>query len=216
MYNKNSYNLTKFDAPGKKFKKDFLSRISKLQNFVNKNDILLLGMTGVGKTTLIEHLQQSITLRYISLGAITRSTLKYTPTLQLEQLVKQGGVWPFGVIKNLIKPFIAISTPYVLDGIPKHEHEAKWIANYIATRPRPTRIISLHTGIDSIIERLGFCDRLFRTETQEDKEHRIQTFHTQYNILLNILRPNVKEVIEIETDNLDPYDVINILSKRIS
>jgi putative ribosome biogenesis GTPase RsgA len=50
---------------------------AKIAKFFNTNDVVLFGITGVGKTTFVNHLQMISPLRYISLGEITRNKIMH-------------------------------------------------------------------------------------------------------------------------------------------
>jgi adenylate kinase family enzyme len=182
-----------------------------LTEFVMRNDVMVLGMTGVGKTTLVNHLQRLAPLRYVSLGDIVRALESFSEDAELTDLVAAGGVWPFEKVRSIVEPFMDIPTPYVLDGVPKHEHEAEWVASRSGRRRWPLHIISLEAEVGTIRRRLASASRGHRNETVRDVEHRIETFSEKHDRILEVLAPVSAAQITLRTDDLTPDEVVDTL-----
>jgi len=186
-----------------------------ISDFMGKNDLVLMGMTGVGKTTFVNHLAREVPLRYVSLGEITRSAVEYDTDAHVTELMRRGGTWPLDVIVDLVQPYVEIPTPYVLDGVPKHEDEADWLAAHIAERPIPTTALLLWATSAKIDERLARRGGQKRPETPEQITDRITTFSKKYERLMTILRPELNRVIEIDTTMRTPRQIIAQFGKEV-
>lgn len=190
--------------------------INRLRNFVKTNDILLLGVTGIGKTTFVNHLQRSVPVRYVSLGEITRSKAMYENNTYIASLLEKGGVWPIETIQNILNPYILDNpTPYILDGAPKHTEEARWIAEHMMAREHEQTAIVLNAPDNIIRERLKLRDQSNRPETNEQIEDRIKTFNEKNGIILEIVHRALSRVIEIDTSNIQPYQIVEKLSEMV-
>ncbi len=191
-------------------------KIAALQTFVSNNDILLMGITGVGKTTLAEHMQRIVGLRYISLGNITRAEIKYYRNAYVAELMREGGVWPFEAVSGLLKPYIEISTPYVLDGIPKHEHEAEWLVKQASNRIWPMIAVILRVSVSTAenrrLESLKYGQR---PETPDQIKDRIDSFVKKEEILMQILSSVLGGVIELDVNGITPGNTVDILSEKL-
>jgi adenylate kinase family enzyme len=98
---------------------------------------LIYGPPGCGKTTIGQLISNNSTLKYISVGEITRreiysqsevgKKLKYYLDLPLE--------YPIELISNLIQVnldnLIENKTDFILDGYPKYYWEAENFINYL-------------------------------------------------------------------------------------
>lgn len=184
--------------------------------FIDNNDLLLMGMTGVGKTTFVNHLAREVPLRYISLGEITRSAVEYNTDDRIAELMQRGGTWPLDTIVGLVRPYLDIPTPYVLDGVPKHEDEADWLARHISGRPVPTTALLLRATNNKIDERLTRRSSQERPETPEQIADRISTFSKKYEKLMTILKPELDRLVEIDTTMHTPQEVVAQFGKKVA
>ncbi|MEI6249381.1 MAG: hypothetical protein WCP00_02145 [bacterium] len=108
---------------------------AKIAKVLNTNDVVLFGITRLGKTTFVNHLQMIAHLRYISLGEITRTKIMHEKNECVASLMREWGEWPPKDIQDLISPYI-INNPntYVLDGVPTHENESEWLVEIMMER----------------------------------------------------------------------------------
>ena len=169
-----------------------------------------MGMTGVGKTTFVNHLQRSVPLRYISLGEITRSAINLQKDAEIRSLMEKGGVWPLKTIQDLVEPYIAQSSPFVLDGIPKHIEEADWLVSYMSTRPHQRSAVIL-TASEEVVRRRITDDneRTTRPETLKQIEDRIDVFNTRQRAVMLVLDRVLSRTIVLDTTDMNPSDTIN-------
>jgi len=187
-----------------------------VHDFIATNDVILMGMTGVGKTTFISHLQRVTPVRYISLGEITRSAMSHQKDETIRLLMEKGGVWPLEVIQNSIAPYITQPSPYVLDGVPKHVEEAQWLASHMATRPYESSAVIL-TASEEIVRRRIAEDneRVARPETIEQVEDRIRVFNMRHGAVMNLLHYVLSRTIVLDTSDMSPVDTLNKLNEVV-
>ncbi len=191
-------------------------RIAVLQNFVANSDILLMGVTGVGKTTFVEHLQRNVKLRYVSLGNIVRSEIEYSQNRYIAELMHNGGVWPFEAIRGLLKPYIEQPTPYVLDGIPKHQHEAEWLVDHAYARAWPMVAVILKISIPTAEQRrLESLKHGNRPETSKQIQDRVVSFVENEAILIKTLNSVLRGIIELDVNGITPVTTVNMLADKL-
>ncbi len=191
-------------------------RYQPVHDFIATNDVVLMGMTGVGKTTFVNHLQRVTPLRYVSLGEITRSAISHQKDEKVRSLMERGGVWPLETIQGSIIPYITQPSPYILDGVPKHTEEAQWLASHIERRSHESSAIVL-TASEEIVRRRIAEDneRSARPETVEQIEDRIRVFNTRHGAIMHILHYVLARTIVLDTSDMSPIDTVNKLNEVV-
>lgn len=187
-----------------------------LHDFVTNNDILLFGITGIGKTTFINYLQREVPVRYVSLGEVTRSAIAHENNTHIASLIEKGGQWPLETIQDLLNPFIANNpSPYVLDGAPRHLDEAEWMRDHMQRRERDQSAIVLTASEEVIRERLRSRNRAARPETDEHIEERIRDFKNKHDAIMGIVGCALSQTVEIDTSDMQPSEIVSSLSKAV-
>ena len=187
-----------------------------VRDFIAENDVIIMGVTGVGKTTFVEQLMEVAPVRYVSLGEITRSVAVTLEGEHIRELMHRGGMWPLAVIQGLVEPHLAIDTPFVLDGVPKHIEEAEWLTERLTARDHPLAAITLHASRDTVHRRLSNESRLVRPETPEQIADRIAMYDEKYKTLMTIMSGVIDRIIEIDTTALTPAETVDDLGRLIA
>ena len=178
------------------------------------NDVILFGLPGVGKTTLVEHLLREVPLRYVSLGSITRSRVEHGDEF-LAEMVRKGGEWPLEFVLSLVEPYLNTPHPFVLDGFPKHPPEAEWLGRYLRERSRPTKVILLKASEKQV--RQSAIGRAGRSETAINIEYRIKIFRSNTQPMISILKQDAEaEVIEIDGLTRSPSELVWDLNRKLA
>lgn len=175
-----------------------------------------MGVMGVGKTTFVDQLQRSVPLRYVSLGAITRSIIAQPGGENISELMQRGGVWPLKTIQDLVKPHLAMPTPYILDGVPRHPEEAEWLAAELEQSSYPTTALILRASRQEVRRRLQTRECLTRPETLEQIEDRVNVYDANYQSIKLILGQTLYRFVEIDTTALSPAGTVTELSRMVT
>lgn len=192
------------------------SQVAGLRRLVTDFDVLIMGSMGSGKTTLITHIQRYVPLRYLAQGEITRSIMEFQPASTVLAAYSQPKPWNFELVLDILAPLLALPDPYVLDGLPKHPHEAAWLVEHLSSRGRPAVILSIHADIPTVRSRLLSPNRAHRAESLEEIDHRISTFHENIARNLEVLTPVVSAVVELDSVTYSPNELVRQVADAFS
>jgi adenylate kinase family enzyme len=179
-----------------------------LASFFSSHDIILLGPPGSGKTTFVEEVGRVCPIRYISIGEITRQLIQLGDQA-IERLLLEGDRWPLQTTTSLVKPYLDISDPFVLDGFPRYHSEARWLADYLLSRPHKRCIVVFSLGRSILLHRIR--RRAGRPETTEAFIRRIDNFEEQIGGILDILEQSTKPKVIWLNGLLPPREVVRSL-----
>lgn len=192
-----------------------MAGLDNLERFFGNNNVVLFGMTGVGKTTLMNGIQRLVPIRYVSLGEISRTTDPRTPQgSQVNFLMERGGTWPISVISGLVEPYLDIKSPFVLDGVPKHPHEAEWLRDYLVQNRRTCAGLVITAAQETIQMRLQLEERAYRPETPEQTQDRIDVYNRNIKTTLALLEPVMPQVLFVENEVTSVQDTIKLIAER--
>lgn len=177
---------------------------------MNDNDILLFGMTGSGKTTLVQNMQRYTPVRYISLGAITRDIAAFEDDEDVASRLREPKAWPLETVSRVLVPYLAVQQPFILDGAPRRVPEAEWFNSTCSQRAYGRLAITLVSDEATIHGRLGSDEsRASRPETAEHIQERVTTFLTDHQAVMSTLRPHLDAEIAINVKDKMPSDIID-------
>jgi len=185
----------------------------KFEDFFSATNVILLGMSGSGKTTFVQNLQRLARIRYVSIGEITRSQIDFESNESILGLIQKGGKWPLDVVGQLIKPYLFHDSPVMLDGVPKYPDEAKWLANELAESNYPMTTLTLDIDVKTAILRQNSRDNTRRPETTHQLAERIEVYSENRNKIMDILSPEID--ININISDLTPREILQKLASHI-
>jgi adenylate kinase family enzyme len=183
-------------------------QVASLKRLVTTCDVVLMGRMGAGKTTLISHMQRYVPLRYLAQGEITRSILEFQPAAPIVEADARPKPWGFELVLDILAPLMMLPEPYVLDGLPKHPHEAAWLVEHFKSRGRSVVILVVHANVSTVRSRLNAASRAHRADSIEEIDHRITTFNENFARNIEILTPVVARVIELDSVRYRPVDLV--------
>jgi adenylate kinase family enzyme len=186
---------------------------SRLEGFVEQNDIYLFGAPGVGKTTFVNSLREDgIFPRYISIGEVTNQRIDEGDR---QLLAKIESALPFDLetVRSLIEEEIKKPSSFLLDGVPRKTDEAFWIAEEMLSREVGQTAVLL-TADDRVV-----ADRL-ASRDEANKISRIllarkQQFEANFSEVFGIINKNLSLFLTIQTDEMTPQEVIKQLEEGI-
>lgn len=198
---------------------NFLSEKEILYELSKKN-IILLGIPGAGKTTLINDLQAKCTdINYISVGDISRNLPINSPERQyLNELFKKetpvGDPYFFlQLVETYIDNAINNEQGFILDGIPKKAEEIQPLKDFLAFKGITTDVvISCELPADEAYQRITLRDdrsgdedsmAIFMNRTKIYLDN-IDSFKTQ-------LTEDGSNLIVLNTQQLDKDQTRNVL-----
>lgn len=177
-------------------------------------DVILTGPMGAGKTTLVNHLQRYVPLRYIAQGDITRSILEFEPRQDVIEASSKARPWDLDLVLDILSPLLLLPDTYVLDGMPRHLHEARWLLERFRERGHPVLVVALNADEEVIRRRITAPARSHRTDSDEEVAHRLVTFRTNNTTVLDILRPALVAHVELEGTGTVPMELLRQVARQ--
>jgi adenylate kinase family enzyme len=182
--------------------------------------VLMLGLPGVGKSTLLDHIGQ---INEIGLGKITRSIHPESDLgREIATYAQTGLTWPDELIHRLIVPTFRqfADNGFVIDGLPKKDSECILLQNMIAEAQIPKLDLMLHLTIDpeiAVRRRQGReMIQGVRLTDSAAYELRVQMYQEGVYRWIENLSPWFSHYIEINTTSLSSAEVVNNLLMQIT
>ena len=189
----------------------------RLTDFVKNNDIYLFGPMGVGKTTLVDNIREVADINYVSMGEVTRSAIRNGDT-RVTDIIQRGGKLPLDAVRDIISPHIGLESSYVLDGVPRHPDEAEWVKEHAMKRRFGAVALTLYADNDTVRDRISVRSASAdneRSETPDRIAARLEVYRKNKESIINVLRPALRDIIEIDTSRLTPGGVMDELYERL-
>jgi adenylate kinase family enzyme len=169
---------------------------------------------GVGKTTFVYELRKSYNINYVSIGEISRQKIA-DGDKKLEAMLGQASSWNLDIVKYLISEKIEDKTSlYLLDGVPRNISEALWLRSIAEERATGKLVVSLFADKAEIARRLSL--RTDRKETAEVVNARNRYYRENYSKIIEILKPLIKTVVNIDLTAMTPAHAISKLEYEVS
>lgn len=172
------------------------------QRIANLN-MVLIGLPGSGKSTLVDNLGDSANINYIYLGGITRTELNNDTELSrdLKSLFQTNEPWPDEFVMSILEPHILESQDgFVLDGIPRKESEAGTLVKWLDENDVDIDlVVVLDVEQDIAMSRIGARDNIRRLEKEGHYETRFAKWKQDRPAILETLSEKA-DIFSINTN----------------
>ncbi len=199
--------------------KDLLD-LAKAEERFSRLNIVMVGLPGAGKTTLANGFL--VKPNYLSLGEITRRELSQNGPWadSLREKFQTTTPWPSEFVMSIITPFIlearAEDRGFILDGVPRKASEARTLVQWLRINGIPIDLLlHLRVGVDVAQKRIASRDQGDRLESSLHYASRINTYLSEEQELLQIMRKEATRSWSIETDGCSPLSVKNQLMRLV-
>lgn len=184
---------------------------------LNNEKIILLGLPGAGKTSLINEIKKTTPVNYVSIGEITRNHLEKNSLMapRLRELFETSDPWPSDFSVELVMPYL-LNSGYILDGVPRKLAEgAAYIQQASGANVLATCALWLDISPRESLRRILTPERKSRPEKLQHYEQRIFMQVAETQPLVDLLEQNNIIPYKIDSERNSPKAVLNaFISQR--